>query len=289
MTGKALILGASGKIGRHSANAFQAAGWTVKKYDRASNDMPLAAKGCDVIVNGLNPPNYKNWDVAIPKITREVIEAARESGATVIIPGNVYHFGNQPGVWSENTPARPVSRKGGIRLAMEEAYEASGVQTIVLRAGNFIDPDRQDCVMSLIYMRDIARDRITLPGSHEVNQAMCYVPDWAKAAVELAEKRASLSRFEDIPFPGYTLSGNDIKSELEKLLNRPLRFTRFPWWALKIASPFWTLAREMQEMRYLWNTDHALSGEKFGQLLNGFEATPLEEVLRSALPPELSR
>lgn len=283
MTKQVLILGASGKIGRHSALAFEAAGWTVRRFNRATDNMTTAAQGCDVIVNGLNPPNYKNWAGEIPKITADVINAAKHSGATVIVPGNVYHFGRSAGVWSEHTTPRPVSRKGQIRLTMERDYANSGVQTIILRAGNFIDPDRQGCVMSLVYLRDIKRNKITLPGPAGTRQAMCYLPDWARACVALAEKRTSLSQFEDIPFEGHTVTGNDIKSELEKITGQDLTFVKFPWWIMTLAAPVWTLAREMKEMRYLWNTDHALSATRLHDLLPDFQPTPFNDVMRASI------
>lgn len=286
MTGTVLILGASGKIGKHSARAFAAAGWTVRRFDRQSQDMTEAAKGCDVIVNGLNPPNYHDWATIIPRITGQVIEAARVSGATVLLPGNVYHFGDRPGIWSETTPAKPVSRKGQIRLKMEQDYAASGVQTIILRAGNFIDPDGQGCVMSTVYLRSIEQGKITLPGPADTRQAMCYLPDWARAAVALAEMRQDLPGFVDVPFAGHTLTARELKSGIEKLRGRDIRFVRFPWWLFRLTGPIWELARELTEMRYLWNTDHALSGERLKQLLPEFETTPIDEVLRSVLPQE---
>jgi len=284
MTQTVLILGGTGKIGRHSARAFEAAGWRVRQFDRHKDDMARAARGCDVIVNGLNPPNYHNWQETIPRITAQVIDAARQAGATVILPGNVYHFGDKGGTWSEKTPPDPVSRKGKIRLDMERAYAESGVQTIILRAGNFIDPDRGGCIMSEIYLRDIASGKVTLPGPAEIRQAMCYLPDWARAAVALAERRHELSRFEDIPFPGHTLSAQGIKSELERITGHPLAFKRFPWWMFTLTGPFWELARELSEMRYLWQTDHALSDRRLKALLPEFEGTPTDEVMRSALP-----
>lgn len=286
MTGTVLILGASGKIGKHSARAFAAAGWTVRRFDRQSQDMTEAAKGCDVIVNGLNPPNYHDWATIIPRITGQVIEAARVSGATVLLPGNVYHFGDRPGIWSETSPAKPVSRKGQIRLKMEQDYAASGVQTIILRAGNFIDPDGQGCVMSTVYLRSIEQGKITLPGPADTRQAMCYLPDWARAAVALAEMRQDLPGFVDVPFAGHTLTALELKSGIEKLRGRDIRFVRFPWWLFRLTGPIWELARELTEMRYLWNTDHALSGERLKQLLPEFETTPIDEVLRSVLPQE---
>lgn len=282
MNKQVLILGASGRIGRHSVQAFEQAGWQVRAYDRAKGDMTAAAQGCDVIVNGLNPPNYHNWAQLIPKMTKEVIAAAKASGATVIIPGNVYHFGDQGGTWSEHTPPRPVSRKGHIRLKMEREYAASGVQTIVLRAGNFMDPDRQGCILSALYLRTIEKGQISLPGPAQTRQAMCYLPDWARACVALAEMREDLGTFEDIPFAGHTMSAQDMKTALERIMGRELKFVRFPWWVMTLAAPVWELAREMREMRYLWQTDHALSDTRLKALLPEFENTPLDDAMRAS-------
>ncbi|WP_417770495.1 epimerase [Stappia sp.] len=282
-----LILGASGKIGTHSASAFANAGWTVRRYLRGT-DMRAAAKGCDVIINGLNPPNYHDWARIVPAITAQVIAAARASGALVIIPGNVYNFGDRPGTWSENTPHRPVSRKGRIRVEMEAAYRASGVRTLVLRAGNFIDPNHDGDVMSSVLLRGIDRGVITLPAKPEVMQAYAFVPDWARAALMLAERRETLATFEDVPFPGLAFTAQELKTELDRALAHPLGFARFPWWAMTLLSPVWELARELREMRYLWNTPHRLCSARFDQLLPDFRPTDTATVMRAGLPDAIA-
>lgn len=285
MTQTILIYGASGKAGSNGARAFEAAGWQVKRFNRATETLREAAQGVDVILNAANPPKYHDWKNIIPQITRDVIDAAQSSGATVLIPGNVYHFGDTPGVWSENTPPRPVSRKGQIRLEMEQAYRASGVQTIILRAGDFVDPTADDCVMSMIYMRRIAKGTITLPSAPHISHAFCYLPDWARALVKLAEMRSDLKQFEDIPFEGLTLSGNDIKRLLEEQAGRPFKYSPFPWRIIRILSPIWELARELHEMRYLWQTDHALCNKKLSLLLPDFTATHPQQVFETLLKP----
>jgi nucleoside-diphosphate-sugar epimerase len=282
-----LILGASGKIGRHAHEAFARAGWLVGAYDRKRGNMALAAQGADVIVNGLNPPAYHDWARLLPAITADVIAAAKASGATVILPGNVYNFGDQGGEWSETTPHRPVTRKGRIREGIERSYEASGVRTIVLRAGNFIDPNRTDDVMSLLFLRSIRSGKITVAGDPRAMQAYCYLPDWAQAAVGLAEQRHELGVFEDVPFAGHAFTAEQLRAFLSVELTRPLAFTSFPWWVMTLLSPFWELAREMREMRYLWSTSHTLSGTKLTRLLPDFRATPLEDVMRAGVPPDL--
>lgn len=279
-----LILGASGKIGRHAARAFGAAGWDVRLYDRKKGDMVGAARGADVIVNGLNPPAYHDWENLIPAITREVIAAAKASGASVIIPGNVYNLDDRGGVWSENTPHEPPTKKGRIREDMERTYRDAGVRTIVLRAGNFIDPDQQDDVMKLLLMRDIARGRVTAAGDPTVQQAYCYLPDWARAAVGLAKIRETLAPFEDVPFAGHTFTVEDLRAHAQDRMGRPVSISQFPWWVMTVCAPFWELAREMKEMRYLFRLSHRLDGEKLARLLPDFVPTPREQVLSTGIP-----
>lgn len=287
MTKTVLILGASGKIGIHSARAFEAAGWEVRRFNRATGDMAQAAMGCDVILNGMNPPNYHNWAEIIPQITADVIKAARASGATVILPGNVYVYGNTPGTWDETTPHRPCSRKGAIRAEMERTYRDSGVQVINLRAGNFIDPDRNGDVMSVMILNAVAKGKFTYGGPGTVVTTWAYLPDWARAAVMLAERRADLATYEDIPFAGNALTLNEIKARVERLLGYDLRSGRFPWWLITLSAPVWELARELREMRYLWQVDHRLSGAKLARLLPEYHDTDLDDILLAALPKDL--
>jgi nucleoside-diphosphate-sugar epimerase len=282
-----LILGASGKIGSHFARAFAEAGWQVRNYDRKSGDMTAAAMGADVIVNGLNPPAYHDWARIIPAITQQVLAAARASGATVIVPGNVYVYGDQPGPWGADTPHRPVSRKGRIRAEMEATYRAAareGVRSIILHAGDFIDPERNGDVMSTFLLRSLKAGKITAGGPADAVRAYAYLPDLARVAVGLAERRAELPAFADIPFAGHAFSVDGLKAEIERQTGRPLKLARFPWWMMRMLAPVWELARELVEMRYLYATPHRLSSGALEALLPGFEATPFAEVVAASLP-----
>ncbi len=287
MTKTVLILGGRGKIGLHSTRAFQTAGWDVRQFDRSRDDMTRSAMGADVIVNGLNPPNYHNWAALIPAITRDVIAAARASGATVIIPGNVYNFGVVNGPIDASTPQIACSGKGRIRVEMERAYRDAGVPTINLRAGTFIDPDRNNCVMSQIVLAKAAKGKITQMGDPDVIQPYAYLPDWARAAVILAEKRDQLARFEDIPFAGHSFTLRDLQAELSRALQREMLLSRFPWWLMPILSPVVEVIRELREMRYLADMPHWLDGTKFDQLLPDFQPTPLRDVMLAALPADV--
>lgn len=286
MQNTVLILGASGKIGSHAAETFWNAGWTVRRYKRGT-DMTEAAAGADVIINGLNPPGYHNWAKTIPAITAQVIAAAQSSGATVIIPGNIYNFGNQPGTFDENTAQTPCAKKGQIRVDMEQAYRDAGVQTIILRAGNFIDPNGNGDFMSMLAMRNISKGTLTAAGDPDAMQAYAYVPDWAQAALALAEKRDTLGQFEDVPFPGHSFTTHQLRDTVAAATGRTVKVSPFPWWLMTVLAPFWELAREMREMRYLYSMPHRISGTKFNRLLPNFKPTNLDDVMLNGLPADI--
>jgi nucleoside-diphosphate-sugar epimerase len=280
MSKTVLIAGANGHFGRAAAVAFGAAGWQVRRYQRGG-DMAAAAQGADVIVNALNPPNYANWVQNIPAITSQVIAAARASGARVVVPGNVYVYGTAPAPWGPGTPQRPHTRKGQIRAQMEAAYRASGVRTLILRGGDFIDPAAGRTMFAMM-TSGLARGKITRFGDAGAAHAYAYLPDMARAAAALVD-HPELPDFADIPFAGLTFSPQDLQAEAARQLGRPVRLARFGWWMMHIAAPFWELAREFLEMRYLSSHPHSLDPALMAALLPQFQGTSLAQVVAEAL------
>ena len=285
MSGTVLICGASGLFGGQAARAFTAAGWTVRTYRRGT-DMAAAAKGADLIVNALNPPNYHAWDRLIPEITAQVIAAGLASGAAVLVPGNVYVYGVEPGPWGPDTPHRPVARKGRIRAEMEARYRsasAQGLRVILLRGGDFIDPSAPRSFWNMIALKGLAHGRVTTVSPPGIRRAYAYLPDMARAAVALAERRATLPAFADVPFAGFALTMEEVAQRLQDLTGRKMTLSGFMWWFMRLSGPFWELARELNEMRYLFDTPHTLDHGPLSRLLPDFQPTPLDEVLRQQI------
>ena len=281
MAQTALVLGASGGFGGQVAQALQAAGWRVNRYRRGS-DMAAAAKGADLIVNGLNPPGYHNWAQLIPEITTSVLAAGRASGATLLVPGNVYPYGMEPAPWGPDTPHRPVSRKGRIRAEMEAQYREAaghGQRTILLRGGDFLLPGAPQMLMNRVILSKVAKGRITALGDPDALHAYAYLPDMARAAVALASLGDASPAYADIPFAGHAFSLADLAARVEHLSGRSMRVKRFPLWIFTVTSPFWELARELREMLYLSSFPHSLDPGPLRRWLPGWQDTPLDEVI----------
>ncbi len=303
MPRKTVILGANGRFGRAAADAFLAAGWQVRCFARsrpkavgliewiagdAFNAAALssAAAGCEVIVNALNPP-YTRWRHELPRLTANVITAAKSSGATVMIPGNVYHYGAaMPARLAEDTPAAPTTRKGRLRAEMERAYEqasAEGVRTIILRAGDFIERQRTGNWFDSHIAADVGAGRVMYPGPLDRLHAWAYLPDMARAIALLADKRAGFAAFEEFGFPGYALTGRMLIDAMAGAAGRRLKVKGLSWPMMRLLGFAVPQMREVAEMSYLWRRPHAIDGAKLAAALPGFQETPVEAAIAEAL------
>ncbi|WP_109315586.1 epimerase [Pseudovibrio ascidiaceicola] len=279
----ALILGASGRFSKNMIEQLEAAGWETRAFDRANQNMKKAAEGVDVIVNGANP-QYPQWKRDVLPFTHQVIEAAKHANATVIIPGNNYCFG--PGMHSPigpHTPHNATNELGVIRIELERLYKTSGVRTILLRAGDFIDTSASGNWFDLIMTTKLEKGKLIYPGKTDVPHAWAYLPDMARAAVQLLEMRDQLNAYEDISFPGYTWTGNELSKALTTVTKQNVIIKQFSWWMIRLSQPFWSLAKHLLEMRYLWDTPHWMDTTRFDELLPDFEATPEQEALKHAI------
>lgn len=283
MTGKVLVLGGNGRFGRSAAEAFWNAGWKVRLFDRDADTLPDAAMGAEVIVNGWNPP-YDRWAAELPGLTDKVIEAARASGATLIQAQNIYVYGKgSPERLAVETPHAARNELGRLRIGMEERLRASGIRVILLRAGDFIDTAGSGNWLDRIILAKLGKGRLVYPGNPDIPHAWAYLPDLARAAVALAQRRDSLAPFEDVPYPGYTLSGRDLAALVSRAVGREIAVRPMSWLPLRVAAPFWPMARRLLEMRYLWDMPHRIDAARFDALVPGFTSTAPEEAVAAAV------
>ena len=287
MTRPALVLGSSGRFGRHMTSALTRHGWTVRRFNRADDDLNDMAQGADLIVNAWNPP-YSKWAEEVPGMTCAVITAAKVSGAAVMIPGNIYVHGQDlPAVLSPTTPHRATHPLGKIRREMEDAYRASGIKTVILRAGDFLDTEASGNWFDMIIAAKIAKGRISYPGPLDRLHAFAFLPDLADAGAGLADRLDDLATVTEVTFDGYTLTGSELAAALSRAVDRPVWAKQMSWLPIRVARPFWADAKSLLEMRYLWQRPHQVDGSALDELVPDAQITPMDEALRTACAPLL--
>jgi nucleoside-diphosphate-sugar epimerase len=302
MKGRILVLGAAGRLGFVAAEAFRDAGWQVKGLVRpgragmvprriepieaiARDEAIAAAQGCDVVLNALNPVITEWRKNALP-LAYAAIAAAEGSGATLLFPGSVWNYGRgMPPVLDESTPMRPTTRKGAMRVEIEQRiHEACdrGMRAITLRAGDFFGGGSGSW-FDLVIAKDIGRSRLTYPGPFDVEHAWAYLPDFAATLVRLAEQRAGFRPCETFGYPGDAVSGNEFIATIEAVTKSTFTVRPMSWWFLKTLGQMLALGRELSELEYLWRVPHRISGDKLKAAIGEIPHTPLPEAITASL------
>jgi nucleoside-diphosphate-sugar epimerase len=308
----ALVVGATGGIGGAVARALLAHGWTVRGLARSPEaaaakaggaaidwvrgdamnaaDVVAAAEGVSVIVHGANPPGYRNWKgLALPML-ESTIAAAKASGARIVFPGTVYNFGpDARPLVDEQSPQRPTTRKGRIRVAMEERLRevaGEGVPVLIVRAGDFFGPAAgNNWFGAAIVKAGAPARRLGYPGDPDAGHAWAYLPDLAETIARLVARGADLAPFEMFHFRGhYFERGIAMAEAVRTALGRPdLPIRRFPWFAVYLGAPFNETFRELLEVRYLWRERLELDNRKLVAFLGAEPHTPLAAALHETL------
>jgi nucleoside-diphosphate-sugar epimerase len=310
-----LILGGRGRFGQAAARAFADAGWQVRAQIRAGGkplDIPgvewieadpqdtarLAAicKGSGVVVQALSPLyTHKAWRREVPRLTEAGIAIARALGATLMLPGNVYNFGEMlPPRLYEDTPQLAGTVKGGLRIASEQriaqATRDGSLRAVVIRGGDFFGSG-QGSWLDQVMVKDLRRGKFSYPGPLDLQHAWAYLPDMAQSFVQVARERERLPAFALLHFAGHSVSGKDWADALTDIAweqgwlaqDGKLRVGATPWPLMRALGLFMPVLEALGEMRYLWMRPHRLVNTRMQALVGPERHTPFAEAVRAAM------
>jgi nucleoside-diphosphate-sugar epimerase len=317
MKSTVLILGARGRLGLAAARAFRDAGWRVLGQVRPGAPTPkepgvdwlatdladtgvlaAAAAGAELVLHAVNPP-YPRWEQDALPALEHAIHLAISLKALLMLPGNVYNFGaGMPPVLREDTPQQAHTRKGRIRVAMEQrmrqASAGGELRSVVIRAGDFFGSGKGSW-FDLALAKDLRKGKLSYPGAWDVPTAWAYLPDLAQTCERLArcalQQPDRFAAFEVFHFQGYSLTGSDWVNALQPLARQhgwvqpqaSLQRGTMPWWLFKALGWAVPMFRELAEMQYLWHRPHALVNDKLSALIGPEPHTRLAQAARVAL------
>ena len=298
----ALVLGAAGGVGGATARALIAHGWTVRGLTRSPREgdgidwipgdamdrdaVMAAAEGVDAIVHAVNPPGYRDWEkLALPMLENS-IAAALANDARLALPGTIYNFdpATSPVIGSDS-PQRPGTRKGAIRVQMEQAIERSGAKAVILRAGDFFGPRPGNSWLSQGLVGPGKRvGRVMVPGKKGVGHAWAYLPDVAETFARLLDKGDALPRFARYHFAGdWDPDGTELTAAIGRAVGRDIKTWRMPWALLPVVGLFNPTMHEMVEMRPFWEHPVRLDNASLVAAIGEEPHTPLGEAMRTTL------
>lgn len=304
----ALVLGATGGIGGGIAAALLRHGWRVRgmvrdaaKLTPASpagiewttgdamrrDDVVRAAHGVSVIVHAVNPAGYRNWETLVLPMIDNTIAAARAVGARIVLPGTIYNFDPAATpVIGTDSAQRPKSRKGMIRVALEERLRqaAPEIPALILRAGDFFGPGARSSWFAQAMVSPGRPLRRIVDPARGPGHSRAYLPDLAETFARLLDAPERLRPFEMLQFEGVCdHDGRQMVEAIRRAAGRRLRVFAFPWWLIRAAGLFGGFPREAAEIAPYWRHPVRLDNARLVDLLGEEPRTPLDIAVTETL------
>lgn len=247
----ALILGA-GLIGSALASRLVDNGDAVTVATRSGTRLPgttpaaidasdataLAslAAGVDTIFVCTNPP-YPEWASQWPPIFASVIAAARASGASLVLMGNLYPYGQATMPMTESRPEITTEAKGLIRkagwAAAREAHERGEIRAVEVRASDYFGPGATATAhLGARFFAPVLTGRSAgVVGDPDAPHSWAYLPDIAATLAAASRYDGEWGRVWHVP-AATALSRRDIAAQINERFGTTGRVSAIPQWVL---------------------------------------------------------
>lgn len=242
-----------------------------------------AAAGAAVVYDCMNPP-YHEWDHLLLPIARGALHGARTAGAKLVALDCLYMYGRPSGPMTEDTPLAPCSRKGELRVALQELRMGAGrrgeVAVSVGRASDFFGASLPFSGFSdRFFERILAGKAGECLGDPTMPHSYTYADDVAEALAILGSRAEAMGRIWHLP-TNEAESTAALTRRIGRALGVEADSTRVPKWLLRALGVFSPSVREVVEMTYQWEVPFVIDDTRFRTTF-GVAPTPIDEAVRA--------
>ncbi len=240
-----------------------------------------AASGAATIFLCTNPP-YTRWPTEWPPVFAAAIEAARRSGAALVIMGNLYGYGAPDGPMTEHSPERTTETKGRVRLAgwhsALAAHERGDIRAVEVRASDYFGPGSTGTAHlgAAFFHAALRSKKAMVVGDPALPHSWSYLPDIA-STLAAAGDSAEWGRVWHVP-SGEALPRTVIMDQLNTHFGSSGRVAGYPQWLLRSLAAVNPMMREVEASSYQFRMPFVIDSAETERLL-GVRATPWPEAL----------
>jgi nucleoside-diphosphate-sugar epimerase len=273
-------------VARHAPGSLPEGVDFVEADAETGRGLDEAVRGAEVVVNALNPP-YHEWPERFPPMNRNVIRAASGAGCRLLFVDNLYCYGPQRGPLTEDLPRATRTRKGRVRIELEndlmEAHEQGRVAVSIARLSDYYGPDGPGSVIpALLTGPAAAGKKMRWPGSLEQPHTLHFLPDVARGLSVLAGSSRADGEVWHLP-SAPAVTGREFTDLINARLPQPVGVGKIGKASLRIGGIFSRDAREMVELIYQWEMPFVSDSSKFERSFGEIETTPHDEAVRLTL------
>lgn len=303
--GKHVIVGAGG-VGGGVARELAAAGHEVVVVSRSgrapavdgvrplaldatdADALTAATRGADALYNCANPSNYTKWAREWPPLAAALLRAASDTGAGLVVMGNLYGYGEVDGPIRAGQPLAATGPLGRLRVQMWEdalaAQRAGRVRVTEARASDFVGPESgaQAHLGDHLFPRILAGKKVWVFGGADAPHSWTYVPDVARTLATLGTDDRSWGRAWLVP-------SNPPRSQREAVASiagaagvavPSVGVIRRP--VIRVAGTVVPMARAFGEVLHQFERPFVIDATETTATF-GIEPTPWDECIRTAL------
>ncbi|MYT31909.1 NAD-dependent epimerase/dehydratase family protein [Streptomyces sp. MspMP-M5] len=252
-----------------------------------SKRLSETARDAAAIINCAGPP-YHRWKAEWPPLASSLCAAAEETGAVLVLLGNLYGYGPVDGPMTEELPLAATGPKGRVRAAVWEQarklHEQGRIKAVELRPSDFFGPGVTDGGhLAGRVMPALLRGKpVSTLGDPDAPHSWSYLPDVARALVEIAGEERAWGRAWHVPTEP-ALSVREMVDHLAAQAGTgPVAVRKLSPAVLGVASLVSPLLREMKEIRYQFDRPFIADASAYEAAFT-VRATPVDEQIKATV------
>ncbi|GAB4031292.1 NAD(P)H-binding protein [Spirosoma jeollabukense] len=242
------------------------------------------------IFHGINYP-YNKWFGNMDTATQKIINAAAQNHATIVLPGNVYNFGNTKEPIREDSRPNPCTRKGQLRVEieamLEQAANAGKCNVLNVRLPDFWGPNVLNEGIRPIFENALNGKAMPWIANADIPHQVVYTKDAAEIIVRLMIRQWDSP--STIPYEVWNYGGTTVPSmrtwfgQISAQTGKPLNVQLHSRFLFSVLGLFMPVMREVKEMLYLYENTIILDDKKVLALFPDFQPTPMNQALTETL------
>ncbi|MCF6360266.1 MAG: NAD-dependent epimerase/dehydratase family protein [Cyclobacteriaceae bacterium] len=296
------VLGANGAIGRSVIEELQNRNLPYKSVTRS-----LVNRGkTDLQVNLLNqvgankaiagsayvylciglPYRTEVWQSQWEIVMQNVIEACSIYNSKLIFLDNMYMYASPlPVPFDENTEQQPVSEKGKARKRtadlMVKAISDRKIKGLIGRSSDFYGEAAVNSPFYISFLERMLRGKNPQTLSRtDIKHTYANVSDNGRALVKLALCKECYGQVWHLPV-GEPITANEMIELFNNELGVDYKIGVMPTIFRKFLSVFIKPLKEMEEVRYQFESEYMMSYDKFKKMFPDFIITPYAEGVKN--------
>jgi nucleoside-diphosphate-sugar epimerase len=246
----------------------------------------VAIAGAAVVYHAANPP-YHRWVEKFPDLNRSIVAATSSTSARLVYADNLYMYGPDAGIMTEDTPLHATDKKGRLRASLAEklmlAHAAGELEVAIGRAPDYFGPGGTNSALGEpLFGAAIAGKTIRWVGDPDVPHSVAYLPDMARALVQLGLEPKAVGRIWHLPTNGAP-TGRELVAAISAAAGHSLTVSATPRWLLQAIGTFRPQVREVASIYYQWDAPFVSSDDAFQAAFGPFTVMPLDEAVAQTL------